>query len=116
MHDKDMIRKLKTNGLSKVIATVLVELKNADMESGLTTRQLVVNTGLHQPAVSWATIQAYQRGWLAVDYDKSGKGGRTVCVYKLSKPFSEIVHEVADARAQTIAGMMNDLNALRAAV
>ena len=118
MLDRDIIRKLKANGLPKIVATVLVELKNADLETwkGLTAKQIQLNTGLSQPQVSQATIYAYSRGWLTVNFPTTKAAGRPMGFYNLSKPFTEIVNEIADSRAQYIAGMMNDLNALRAAV
>lgn len=116
MKDRDIIRKLKANGLPRVVATVLIELKNANIESGLTAKQIQLNTGLSQPQVSQATIYAYSRGWLSVTFPTTKAAGRPMGYYNLSKPFVDLIKEVADARAQTIAGMMDNLNALRAAV
>jgi predicted transcriptional regulator len=116
MRDIDIIRKLKSNGLPRTVATVLVELKNADIEKGLTAKQIQLNTGLSQPQVSKATIYAYSRGWITVTYPTTKTAGRPLGFYNLSKPFKEILKEVADARAQYIAREMDQLNALRAAV
>lgn len=114
MNDKEIVELLETNGTRRRTALVLVGLKNSD---GLTANQLMEVTGLSQPEVCVATVQAYHQGWLRLEQGRRPSGsGRPFYRYFLSRPFCEIVEDIADDRAQTIAGMMKKLHALKAAV
>lgn len=118
MNDKEIIEILKTNGMNENVAQLLIELRTA---SGLTQKEIMERTNLHQPEVSIATAQAYQAGWIRYDIFRrkengTNRAGRPYYRYSLSKPFPEIISDVASDRAQAIAGMMDDLKALQAVV
>jgi predicted transcriptional regulator len=117
MDDKKIVELLTINGVYKNVSILLMELKNVNGQ-GITQTDLIERTGLNQPAISIATAQAYRDGYLAHTICKKGRGngkGRPFYRYSLAKDFQEIVGDIVNERAQEIAGMMNDLKALKMA-
>lgn len=68
---------------------------------------------LRQPEVSIATKQLRDRGWLAEPERKGTGRGRPVHVYRLGRPFPEIVESVADEKRREVEGELEKIGRLR---
>ena len=113
MENKEIIELMNANGVTRDIARLLIALRT---EKDLTTKDITERTGIAQPNVSIAVAWAYKREWVSLEICREARAGRPQYRYALSKDFAEIVREIADDRAQEIAGMMADLKALKAVV
>lgn len=111
MESSELITLLERNGLSRTEARALSVFVDGQ---GRTSARIESEAGLRQPEVSVAMNSFVARGWFRQATVKKVGKGRPSIVYHLAKPFSEICDDIAGERGRDIAGMMNDLNALRA--
>lgn len=107
-----LIELLERNGLPRIDARALSVFRDGRQRMSIAIES---EAGLRQPEVSVAMSSLIARGWFKQELVKKETGkGRPFIVYHLAKPFGEICDEIAGERGRNIAGMMQDLNALRA--
>lgn len=111
MEQTSFVKLLTANGLQPNAARVLACFTEDDV---LTALDLETMARLRQPEVSQATTYLIERGWLSYDRVRKEGRGRPVHHYHLAKSWGEICEEIVCERGRDIAGMMQDLNALRA--
>ncbi len=110
MDDKELVELLERNGLRRVEARALAIFRDGRER---TSMEIEHEAGLRQPEVSMAMPRFVGMGWFRVEHVKVARG-RPYFVYRLAKSFREICNDIEHQRGQIIAGMMQDLNALRA--
>ncbi|MDD1673235.1 MAG: ArsR family transcriptional regulator [Methanomicrobiales archaeon] len=89
-------------GLRRNVARVLVYLSSTDEA---TSRMIERGTDLRQPEVSMAMRQLREFQWIESTESKGDNKGRPVKIYRLSRPFKEIMDFIEgekkkDARIQ----------------
>lgn len=110
MLKKKNIELLTNMGLPPAQAKILLYLKQAK-ES--TSKELEFGTLLRQPEVSIATIALKHRGFLIEESRKTSGKGRPQKIYKLKKPFNEILKDIEKEYTKKIKEMQGKITELQ---
>jgi predicted transcriptional regulator len=109
--DTKLVELLERNGLRRIEAKALAIFRDGQAR---TSMEIEHEAGLRQPEVSMAMPRMVGRGWFEVETVKAPGKGRPYFVYRLARTYGEICEDIVRQRGQMIAGMMADMNALRA--
>ncbi len=102
----ELVDRLKYAGVDRAVALTLVFVAGKD--DAIRT-EIEAATGLKQPEVSIATSYMRDEGWMdKKDRKKEGKG-RPVHVYRLSKPFDNILRDIKENERARIKEMEENL-------
>ena len=86
--DHDTIEALRTVGVKRNVATIIVYLK--DLEEA-TSKDIERGSELRQPEVSIAMRPLRQKGWIAEREVKHSGKGRPMKLYRLTVPIDDII-------------------------
>ncbi|MDP8011382.1 MAG: ArsR family transcriptional regulator [Thermoplasmata archaeon] len=86
-------------GLPKNVAKTLAYLKYHDETMAV---DIEFNAGLRQPEVSVAIQYLLKKGWIKRKNIKKEGKGRPVRLYRLAKPFEEIIKEIENEKKDNI--------------
>jgi len=103
--DHDTIEALRTVGVKRNVAIIIVYLKDMDEA---TSRDIEKGSGLRQPEVSIAMRVLRERGWIA-ERDVKGSGkGRPTRLYRLIMSIDEIIgHYEEEKRSESSRAMQS---------
>jgi len=103
--DHDTIEALRTVGVKRNVATIIVYLKDLDEA---TARDIEKGSGLRQPEVSIAMRTLRQKGWIAEREVKGTGKGRPTRLYKLTVPIDDIIgHYEEEKRIESSRAMQS---------
>ena len=86
--DHDTIEALRTVGVKRNVATIIVYLKNLNE---VTTKDIEKGGGLRQPEVSIAMRTLREMGWIAERDIKTEGRGRPIKLYRLTASIEDII-------------------------
>lgn len=109
--DTKLVELLERNGLRRIEAKALAIFRDGRERTSI---EIEYEAGLRQPEVSTAMPKMVGLGWFSVEAIKAPGKGRPYLVYRLAKTYGEICEDIVRQRGVMIAGMMADMNALRA--
>ena len=109
--DTKLVELLERNGLRRIEARALAIFRDGKERTSI---EIEYEAGLRQSEVSTAMPKMVGLGWFKAEYIKDGGKGRPYIIYRPAKSYNEICQDIAALRATKIAGMMDDINTLRA--
>jgi len=86
--DHDAIEALRTVGVKRNVAIIIVYLKDLDEA---TARDIEMGSGLRQPEVSIAMRVLREKGWIAEREVKKEGRGRPMKLYRLTVSIDDII-------------------------
>lgn len=99
-------------GLKRNVARILVFLARSPEA---TSRELERGTDLRQPEVSLAIRQLRERDWIESWESKAERKGRPVKIYRLSRPFPEILNQIEKEKEKAARAQRDLIMSLRTA-
>ena len=108
--DHDTIEALRTVGVKRNVATIIVYLKDLDEA---TSRDIEKGSGLRQPEVSIAMRTFREKGWIA-ERDVKGTGkGRPTRLYRLTVPIDDIIGHYEEKKLNESSRAMQSIQRLK---
>ena len=108
--DHDTIEALRTVGVKRNVATIIVYLK--DLEEA-TSKDIERGSGLRQPEVSIAMRPLRQKGWIAEREQKGIGKGRPTRLYRLTVPIEGIIGHYEEKKLNESSRAMQSIQRLK---
>jgi len=108
--DRDTIEALRTVGVKRNVAIIIVYLKDLDET---TARDIEKGSGLRQPEVSIAMRTLREKGWIAEREQKGSGKGRPTRLYKLTMPIEDIIGHYEEKKLNESSRAMQSIQRLK---
>jgi len=108
--DHDTIEALRTVGVKRNVATIIVYLKDLDET---TSRDIEKGSGLRQPEVSIAMRTLREKGWIGEREVKGSGKGRPKRLYKLTVPIEGIIGHYEEKKLNESSRAMQSIQRLK---
>ena len=108
--DHDTIEALRTVGVKRNVATIIVYLKD---QEEVTSRDIEKGSGLRQPEVSIAMRTLREKGWIGEREVKGSGKGRPKRLYKLTVPIDDIIGHYEEMKLNESSRAMQSIQRLK---
>ena len=108
--DHDTIEALRTVGVKRNVATIIIYLKDLDETP---SRDIEKGSGLRQPEVSIAMRTLRQKGWIAEREVKGTGKGRPTRLYRLTMPIEDIIGHYEEEKRKESSQAMQSIQRLK---
>jgi len=108
--DHDTIEALRTVGVKRNVATIIVYLKDL---GEVAARDIEKGSGLRQPEVSIAMRTLREKGWIAERDIKNEGRGRPMKLYKLTVPIDDIIGHYEEKKRNESSRAMQSIQRLK---